>query len=91
MCTPLGAEKIHFAEVTIPPLKTNDIYEITLLGEGITRYYEYKLNGKAFKIGHSYVHQIKLTTDDGWQIDRDFELLNPVGIDSYGHATIING
>jgi hypothetical protein len=64
---PIGAEKIHVADITVPSLDTNYTYEIILLS--ITEGYESKLNGKPSKMGLLYAPPIKLTTDGRWQID----------------------
>jgi hypothetical protein len=86
---PIGAEKMHVAEITVPPLNTNDTYEITFSGTGTNKFYEFKLNGKPFKMGYSYIRPKKLTADGRWQIDVDLEPL--VGITSFGYTSIING
>ena len=84
---PIGSEKAEIAQLIIPPLKTNDVYEVTYLGE--LRYYESKLNGEVIETKHFDIYPKKLSMDGWWQIDEKLELLN-WHIDP-GHSTIING
>ncbi len=73
---PDGAEKIYVAKITVPPLKPNDIYEITYSCTGTNITYESKLNGKLVEIEEPYFRRNKLTTDGWWQIDFKIEPLN---------------
>ena len=84
---PIGSERAEIAQLIIPPLKTNDVYEVTYLGE--LRYYESKLNGEVIETKHFDIYPKKLSMDGWWQIDEKLELLN-WHIDP-GHSTIING
>jgi hypothetical protein len=89
---PIGAEKISIAKITVPPLKPNDIYEITYSYTGTNRFYESKLNGKPKPSeDNPHFHRIKLTTDGWWQIDVELYPLNWSGITSFGYTPIING
>ena len=91
---PIGSEKAEIAQLIIPPLKTNDVYEVTYLGE--LRYYESKLNGEVIETKHFDIWPKKLSMDGWWQINEKLEPLNwhidpSIGHTRFGYSTIING
>jgi len=90
---PIGSEKAEIAQLIIPPLKTNDVYEVTYLGE--LRYYESKLNGEVIETKHFDIWPKKLSMDGWWQINEELEPLKwhidpAIGYTSFGYSTIIN-
>ena len=91
---PIGSEKAEIAQLIIPPLKTNDVYEVTYLGE--LRYYESKLNGEVIETKHFDIWPKKLSMDGWWQINEKLEPINwhidpSIGHTGFGYSTIING
>lgn len=79
---PIGSKKAEIAQLIIPPLKINDVYEMTHLGE--LRSYKSKLNGEVIETKQFDIWPKKLSMDGWWQINREVEP------GSFGYSTIIN-
>lgn len=75
-------EETRYSIINIPPLKVNDVYELTYLNEWA--YYESKLNDKVIRNGIHSIYPKKLFTDGDWEIEEKIE--EPIS-----YSTIIHG